>query len=440
MTISKTFGEIYPEAKRQLDTCLQTVGEGLGVLCGDHHVGYGCPIGGVVATQNVILPAVIGYDVGCGNLAVRTNLKWTPDFPLVDVMDRIAAEVAFGVGRNRSGAIDLDQWSVFTAIRESIPEQKRLLPIAQNQFGTVGAGNHYVDLFVEDATGDIWIGVHFGSRGFGHKTASGFLAVAKGLPFDAKVNDGGMFDAPDVLSMHSGAGQDYLKAMSVAGLYAYQGREFVVQQVLNILGAETVGEPVHNHHNYAWVETHFGQEWLVGRKGATPAFPGQKGFVGSSMGETSVILEGVDSPDSALALYSTMHGAGRARGRRSATKGDAHWVCPMADELVTVRAINQACPGTFANTAVPKNQKCPVHDVALRKELVRPPVNFRTVQDAIRVKGIELRGAGPDESPECYKRLPEVLAAHAGTIRVLHELRPIGVAMAGRDVVDPFRD
>ena len=307
------------DAQKQLTTCLETAGEGLGVLCGDHHIGYSMPIGGVIATQKSILPAGVGFDIGCGNLAVRTNLK-ASEIPVARIMDEVFAQVSFGVGRNRDAKINLDDWSVIDTIRKSpIKGQAALHQLAANQLGTVGSGNHYVDLFCEDATGDLWIGVHFGSRGFGHKTASGFLAIAKGFTFTDHVKEDGMFAPPDLLSVDSPSGQDYLEAMRIAGEYAYQNREYVVKQVLSILGAEQVGTAVHTHHNFAWREQHFGQSWLVTRKGATPAFPGQLGFVGASMAENSVILQGVDSPDSVLALYSTMHGAGRARGRRSAS-------------------------------------------------------------------------------------------------------------------------
>jgi tRNA-splicing ligase RtcB len=129
----------------------------------------------------------------------------------------------------------------------------------------------------------VWIGVHFGSRGFGHKTASGFLAMATGQAFTDRVAEGEMEAAPDVLHVGSDVGQAYIAAMRLAGEYAYAGREVVVGQVLEILGAEAFGEPVHNHHNFAWQEEHGGESSWVVRKGATPARPGQRGFVGATM-------------------------------------------------------------------------------------------------------------------------------------------------------------
>src|SRR5699024_6897253 len=103
----------------------------------------------------------------------------------------------------------------------------------------------------------------------------------------------------------------------------YAGRDYVIQKVLDILGADSVVE-VHNHHNYAWKETHFGKEYIIVRKGATPAAPGQLGFVGGSMGDISVILQGVDSKKSRNSFYSTVHGAGRIMSRTKAA-GRMNW-------------------------------------------------------------------------------------------------------------------
>jgi tRNA-splicing ligase RtcB (3'-phosphate/5'-hydroxy nucleic acid ligase) len=176
----------------------------------------------------------------------------------------------------------------------------------------------------------------------------------------------------------------YIAAMELAGRYAYAGREWVVERVRG--GAVT--DSVHNHHNYAWRETHGGRELWVVRKGATPAFPGQRGFVGGSMGDDAVIIEGVDTAQARASLYSTIHGAGRLFGRREAKRR------------------------------------------FMREEM-----------DAwLKARGVTLIGADLDESPMAYRRLPQVLAHHAGTVKVLHTLRPFAVAMAGEGEFDPFSD
>jgi tRNA-splicing ligase RtcB len=391
------FGPADRESAEQLHRCLRVSGEeAAGVLCADHHKGYSMPIGGVVASQTAILPAGVGYDIGCGNCAVRTDLTASavaPDLPRL--MDEVFRTISFGVGRNNDERVDDP---VLDAIAHSpVKPQRHMAKLAAAQLGTVGSGNHYVDLFADRADDALWVGVHFGSRGFGHKTATGFLALAAGKRWDDRVPDS-MDAAPDVIPIGSALGDDYLAAMELAGRYAYAGREWVVGRVLRILGARAL-ETVHNHHNFAWWEQHRGERWLVTRKGATPAFPGQRGFVGGSMGDDAVILEGVDGPASRAAFYSTVHGAGRVMGRMQA-KGK--W----------------------------KGGTC------LRPGLIDWPAAVA----AVRAQGVELRGAGADEAPGCYKRLPEVLAAHAGTVRVLHTLRPIGVAMAGKDTFDPYKD
>jgi hypothetical protein len=122
---------------------------------------------------------------------------------------------------------------------------------------------------------------------------------------------------PAVVAADSDIGQSYIAGIELGGQYAYAGREWVVERVRQIIGA-AVTDSVHNHHNFAWRETHGDRKLWVVRKGATPAFPGQRGFVGGSMGDDAVILEGVESKASADSLYSTVHGAGRICGRMEA--------------------------------------------------------------------------------------------------------------------------
>ena len=162
--------------------------------------------------------------------------------------------------------------------------------------------------------------------------------------------------------------------MKLAGEYAYAGRDAVCDRVLAIVGAKEV-ESIHNHHNFAWKESHDGTDYWVMRKGATPAFPGQRGFVGATMGETSVILEGIDSAESKQLMYSTVHGAGRVMSRTQA-KGK------------TNRKTGELVLGADGK---------PVKPGAVSREMMR---------DA--VAGVELRGGDVDEAPQVYKRLPEV--------------------------------
>jgi tRNA-splicing ligase RtcB len=238
----------------------------------------------------------------------------------------------------------------------------------------------------------VWIGVHFGSRGLGHKIATWFLKKAGAKD--------GMDVDPCVINVNGDLGAQYIKCTHLAGEYAYAGRDWVCQKVAGLLGGSIL-EEVHNHHNFAWRETHGGEEYWVVRKGATPAFPGQKGFVGGTMGETSVILEGIENDEAKHSLYSTVHGAGRVMGRMEA-RGK------------TDRKTGQ---------------------------VLRPgKVTTEMMTTWLERANVELRGAGLDESPDCYKRLPEVLAEHGKSIRILHTLTPVGVAMAGANDFDPYKD
>jgi len=405
-----TFGPVDQRAYQQLVRCAESGDAEIAVLCADHHPGYSQPIGGAIAYRNFISPSGVGYDIGCGNKAVRTNLLAADiDVPLV--MDEIVRRISFGIGRANKEPVEHPVLEKI-ATADFAP-QRALLDRAEEQLGTVGSGNHYVDLFA-DEEGALWVGVHFGSRGFGHATASGFLALAQGLKFDERAREGEMDSPPVLLDVRTALGQDYLAAMHLAGEYAYAGRDVVVQKVLWILGADEV-ESIHNHHNFAWLERHNDEDLWVIRKGCTPAFPGQRGFVGATMGDTSVILEGVESEASKDALYSTVHGAGRIMSRNQAA-GKSRKV----QEVVTHR------DGTTSTRNVWRRSG--------------GEIDWDAARDDLRRKGIELRGAGADEAPGAYKKLDEVLGYHGDTIRVLHRLRPIGVAMAGEDVYDPYKD
>ena len=158
---------------------------------------------------------------------------------------------------------------------------------------------------------------------------------------------------------------------------------------------------MHNHHNYAWRERHGERDLWVVRKGATPAFPGQRGFVGGSMGDDAVILSGVESEAAAASLYSTVHGAGRVMSRTEA-KGKRN-----------------RKTGEVLSAAASAMMRC---------------------RRGCASKGVHLVGGDLDEAPQAYRRLPDVLAHHDGTVKIEHTLRPFMVVMAGADVFDPFKD
>tara|TARA_Y100001934_G_scaffold68542_1_gene84986 strand:+ start:1010 stop:2194 length:1185 start_codon:yes stop_codon:yes gene_type:complete len=362
-------------------------------LMADHHLGYAVPIGGVLAYENKVSPSGVGFDIACGNKAVRLDADADHvRTHIAEIMDEIAAAISFGMGRKNKESVEATLFDAPTW--DDIPAARALKDTAQAQLGTVGSGNHYVDVFV-DGDEAVWIGVHFGSRGLGHKLATHFIKAGGGKD--------GMHVAPVLLRMDEELGQQYWACMELAGEYAYAGRDWVCDRVAGIVGG-AITDAVHNHHNYAWQERHFGRELVVIRKGATPCQPGQRSFVGGSMGDISVIIAGREAPESAQALYSTVHGAGRVMSRTRAA-GRKRW----RRGKLAVESEGEISRGMMERWIAEFNE-------------------------------VELRGAGTDESPHVYKRLPEVLEHHRETIRVLHTLMPVGVAMAGADEFDPYRD
>jgi tRNA-splicing ligase RtcB len=391
---------VFEDALKQIQNCRETVE--YAVLNADHHVGYGCPIGGVMASQELVSPTAVGYDIACGNKAVRLDAdlgKVRKNLPTI--MDAIAAQISFGIGRTAGWKVEHDlfndpAWEKQPALKMQFRKdgQRRparpLIDVAQEQLGTVGSGNHFVDVFF-DENEQIWVGVHFGSRGFGHNVASYFL-------YHGNANEADNFAPPLNLHMQSDLGEQYIECMNLAGRYAYAGRDAVCAKVAELVGGQIV-EEIHQHHNFSWREEHFGIPYWVGRKGATPAFPGKQSFIGGSMGDDSVIVEGVDCDEAKRLLYSTVHGAGRVISRSRAT-GMSRW----------------------------------------GKKRYEPEISKEAMMGWIQPRGLELRGADVDEAPQAYKRLSDVLPQQGPSIRVVHTLRPIGVVMAGADVVDPYKD
>lgn len=372
-------------------------------LMADGHLGYIMPIGGVAAFRDKVSVTGVGFDIACGNAAIRTDLKRDDLDDLPGIADEIQDQLSFGLGRKNTlpdapvdhPLFESDAWNALPPnVRGDLKEK------ARSQLGTIGSGNHYVDIFVDEQD-DIWVGVHFGSRGFGHTVASGFLALAQGEKWGKRVPE-----QEALLHLGSELGRRYWALMELSGEYAYAGREWVARKVVEMIdGAEL--ELVHNHHNFAWREEHGGEEYIVVRKGATPAWPGQKSFVGGSMGDDSVIIEGTRSADPEVrdhqerAMFSTIHGAGRVMSRTKAA-GRRRW----------------------------KTGK-----------VIKPGVISPEMMKAwLAEKNVILRGGGLDESPHVYRRLDEVIEQQGGTVEVLYRLTPLIVVMAGANEFDPYKD
>lgn len=386
-------------------------------IMADGHLGYWMPIGGVAAFRDWVSPVAVGFDIACGNCAIETDMKLGDlgdtdekrKSALTKIANDIASHISFGVGKANLAKDAPTDHKLFDDERwEVLPEAcdvNKLRKLARTQLGTVGSGNHYVDVF-KDEHDTIWVGVHFGSRGFGHKLCTGFMNISNGARWSGKVAEKEVGGA--MMHLNTWGGEAYWAMMQLAGDYAYAGREWVTRKVVSILGAKEVSM-VHNHHNFAWKEEHVNElgdmeEFIVIRKGATPAFPGQKGFVGGSMGDQSVILKGAtngDIEEQERMMFSTVHGAGRVMGRAQA-KG-------KMDKKTG--------------------------------EWKREPRVTQEMMDAwVKEAGIILRGGDRDESPHVYRRLPEVLKAQGATIQVLSTLTPLVVAMAGANEHNLYKD
>ncbi len=375
-------------------------------LMADGHLGYSMPIGGVAAFDNKVSVTGVGFDIACGNCAVKLGMQ-ASDFPasrLREIGHEIQSSIASGVGRENRHAdrpdshvlFESDAWDIIPDGKEGARKPWHRTPLrekARVQLGSVGSGNHYIDLF-EGEDGALWVGVHFGSRGLGHTIASNFIAIASGGTWGDRGKEGMC-----LLDLDTDAGADYWALMELAGEYAYAGRDWVCDTVASMLGGNVV-DRVHNNHNFAWIETHGGRELVVVRKGATPAFPEERGFVGGSMGDDAVILRGAwrkhPSDDiqqlQQATMFSTVHGAGRVMSRTAATG-------------------------------------------KTRRGKVRgePRVKIDEVHQWLAERNVLVFGADLDEAPQAYRRLSDVLEAHGGTVEIEHTLKPLVVVMAGND-------
>jgi tRNA-splicing ligase RtcB len=369
------------EAVMQMEkACLLPVAVA-GALMPDAHVGYGLPIGGVLATENTVIPYAVGVDIAC---RMKMTVLDIPARELERHQDRltraIEAETRFGVGANfknrrQHEVLDAD-WDVSRITKQNKDR-------AWSQLGTSGSGNHFVEFGLFTAHGEIhglapgtYVALlsHSGSRGTGAAVCDHYSKIAfsqfPDLPSELK--------RLAWLSLDSQEGQEYWAAMELMGQYAAANHALIHKHVAANLGAEVLLD-LENHHNFAWKERHVingvEEEVIVHRKGATPAGQGVLGIIPGSMASPGFVVSGKGNPES---LNSASHGAGRVMSRTQANK-------------------------TF---------------------------EWKKVNAFLREKGVTLISAGLDEVPMVYKNIHEVMAAQHDLVTILGQFDPKLVKMA----------
>ena len=330
----------------------------------DSHQGYGMPIGGVMATDSVIVPNAVGVDIGCGMIAVKTDLQGIETDTLKQVMGEIRKVVPVGFSHQK----DEQLWSGFDNAPD-IEIIQRELKSARKQLGTLGGGNHFIEI-QHDEENNIWVMIHSGSRNFGLKTATEYHHKAQYLC------QKWVSDIPDkdlsFLPIEMKEGKEYFEAMKFCLDFAQENRSLMMRNVLDVINSVTGAlkkDEINIHHNYAAYEHHFGKNVIVHRKGATKANKGLLGIIPGSMGTTSYIVEGLGNPES---FESCSHGAGRRMGRKEASRvlsleEERQKMGDVIHGLRTAKDLDEA-PGAYKDIdIVMENQK----------DLVNPIVKLR---------------------------------------------------------------
>jgi len=375
--------EIDPAAHAQMRLACQLPMAVSAALMPDAHVGYGLPIGGVLATEGAVIPYAVGVDIACrmklSILDIESHQLGKNPTRFEDVLSR---GTRFGIGCEHEKPQDhpvMDQnWTVCRATREK-------KDVARRQLGTSGAGNHLVEfgtLTLDHRDNQLGLDAgtytallsHSGSRGTGASVCSTYSAIARArLPrqFDTK------FGYLAWLDMESEAGQEYWAAMNLMGDYAAANHDVIHRLVSKLLGARIVAG-VENHHNFAWKEQHQGRELIVHRKGATPAAAGELGVIPGSMATPGFVVRGRGNVES---LKSASHGAGRCMSRTVA----------------------------------------------------RNTFKWNAVHNDLVEKGIRVVSAGADEAPGVYKDIHKVMAAQSDLVQVIARFDPKIVKMCNDD-------
>jgi tRNA-splicing ligase RtcB len=293
-------------------------------LMPDAHQGYGMPIGGVLATKGVIIPNAVGVDIGCGMRAVKTSLR-AEEFPLEEIKKVLGGSKechggirsGIPVGFEHHSKAKFDNFMPYYNQDAIYPYVSKEYESARKQIGTLGGGNHFIEL-QKDAAGFIWFMIHSGSRNVGFKIANEYNRIA------VELNEKYYSQVPKkwelaFLPFHSDEGSDYMREMEFCLEFAEANREVMdniireclIEHFPNIV-FDFVGDV---RHNYVTIENHFGENVFIHRKGATSAKAGQLGIIPGSQGTKSYIVRGKGNPES---FTSCSHGAGRKMSRTKA--------------------------------------------------------------------------------------------------------------------------
>lgn len=357
--------KIAPAARNQIDELAKVPGlyEKIAIMP-DVHLGFGMPIGGVAALDGYIIPNAVGVDIGCGVLAIATTLvskliKGKVKNILTTFLDAIP--VGF---RKREKPLTSPIW-------QNLPDSpvlKREQTNARRQLGTLGGGNHFIEL-QRDEDDYVWLMLHSGSRNLGKQVANHYHRLAQ-----TNLKKKGISHPPGLawLELDSPSGREYFRAMEFCTRFATENRRLMAEHCLNIL-ADTfdfeIREQIETVHNYAALETHMGKELIVHRKGAVRA-QGKVAIPGS-MGSASFIGHGLENP---LSFRSCSHGAGRVLGRREAKK-----VLNRKQVLTDLKARNIVLITPDKGTLVEEAREAykDIEEVMLyQKELVKPLVRL----------------------------------------------------------------
>ena len=287
-------------------------------LMPDAHQGYGMPIGGILATENVIVPNAVGVDIGCGMCFIETNIeaKSVSRDMLIKIMKGIREVVPLGFKKHNESQ-DADLMPRGYKIDDLIVVKEQYYN-ALKQLGTLGGGNHFIEIQKSDK-GMLCIMVHSGSRNFGYLVAEHYNKLAKTINANNNIYKVNQNVDLAYFPFDTDEGQLYFEEMKYCTEFALANRKLMIERIKNVIG-NTINDivffPMINiAHNYAAQEEHFGQNVLVHRKGATSAKLGEKGIIPGSQGSKSFIVEGLGNPES---FMSCSHGAGRVMSRTAA--------------------------------------------------------------------------------------------------------------------------